>query len=118
VLGEEFDGVLGCDKHGDAYFRFVTTPGVAPTNNLAEQAIRFVVLDRRVTQGTRSAVERTHLDGHRHLHSAMPIRVRLPPRRDHRPLQRPADTSPDSLNTVNGYLISQLQTAMKTTSQA
>jgi len=41
-------------KHGDAYFRFMTTPGVAPTNNLAEQAIRFVVIDRRVTQGTRS----------------------------------------------------------------
>ena len=41
-------------KHGDAYFRFITTPGVEPTNNLAEQAIRFVVIDRRVTQGTRS----------------------------------------------------------------
>jgi transposase len=40
-------------KHGRAYFVFVTTPGVEPTNNLAEQAIRFVVLDRRVTQGTR-----------------------------------------------------------------
>jgi len=41
-------------QHGAAYFRFVTTPGVEPTNNLAEQAIRFVVLDRYVTQGTRS----------------------------------------------------------------
>lgn len=41
-------------KHGEAYFRFITTPGVEPTNNLAEQAIRFVVIDRRVTQGTRS----------------------------------------------------------------
>lgn len=40
-------------KHGEAYFRFITTPGVEPTNNLAEQAIRFVVIDRRVTQGTR-----------------------------------------------------------------
>jgi len=29
-------------KHGDAYFRFITTPGIGPTNNLAEQAIRFV----------------------------------------------------------------------------
>jgi len=29
-------------KHGDAYFRFVTTPGVAPTNHLAEQALRCV----------------------------------------------------------------------------
>jgi transposase len=41
-------------KHGDAYFRFITTPGVEPTNNLAEQAIRFVVIDRLITQGTRS----------------------------------------------------------------
>ena len=40
--------------HGEAYFRFITTPGVEPTNNLAEQAIRFVVIDRRITQGTRS----------------------------------------------------------------
>jgi transposase len=41
-------------KHGEAYFRFITTPGIGPTNNLAEQAIRFVVIDRRITQGTRS----------------------------------------------------------------
>ena len=41
-------------KHGSSYFLFITTPGVEPTNNLAEQAIRFVVLDRLVTQGTRS----------------------------------------------------------------
>jgi transposase len=41
------------DTHGDSYLRFITTPGVEPTNNLAEQAIRFVVLDRVVTQGTR-----------------------------------------------------------------
>jgi transposase len=42
------------EVHGASYFRFLTTPGVEPTNNLAEQAIRFVVLDRLVTQGTRS----------------------------------------------------------------
>jgi len=42
------------ERHGESYFRFLTTPGVEPTNNLAEQAIRFVVLDRVVTQGTRS----------------------------------------------------------------
>lgn len=41
-------------KHGTAYFQFITTPGLEPTNNLAEQAIRFVVIDRRITQGTRS----------------------------------------------------------------
>src|SRR5207302_11235478 len=40
--------------HGEAYFTFITTPGVEPTNNLAEQAIRFVVIDRHITQGTRS----------------------------------------------------------------
>lgn len=40
--------------HGDSYFRFITTPGLGPTNNLAEQAIRFVVIDRHITQGTRS----------------------------------------------------------------
>ncbi|MCP4548686.1 MAG: IS66 family transposase, partial [bacterium] len=45
-------------KHGDAYFRFITTPGVEPTNNLAEQAIRFVVIDRQITQGTRSETGR------------------------------------------------------------
>jgi transposase len=41
-------------RYGAAYFRFITTPGLEPTNNLAEQAIRFVVQDRHVTQGTRS----------------------------------------------------------------
>jgi len=45
-------------KHGAAYFRFITTPGVEPTNNLAEQAMRFVVIDRRITQGTRSQAGR------------------------------------------------------------
>ncbi len=45
-------------KHGDSYFRFITTPGIEPTNNLAEQAIRFVVIDRRITQGTRSETSR------------------------------------------------------------
>ena len=44
------------ETHGESYFRFVTTPGVEPTNNLAEQAIRFVVIDRLITQGTRSEV--------------------------------------------------------------
>lgn len=41
-------------QRGQAYFEFITTPNVEPTNNLAEQAIRFVVIDRRITQGTRS----------------------------------------------------------------
>jgi len=41
-------------KHGKEYFEFITTPGIKPTNNVAEQAIRFVVIDRTITQGTRS----------------------------------------------------------------
>jgi transposase len=41
------------ETHGHSYIRFISTPGIEPTNNLAEQAIRFVVLDRHVTQGTR-----------------------------------------------------------------
>ena len=44
--------------HGKSYFTFVTTPGIEPTNNLAEQAIRFVVIDRHITQGTRSEAGR------------------------------------------------------------
>ena len=45
-------------RHADAYFRFITTPGVEPTNNLVEQALRFVVIQRRMTQGTRGAAGR------------------------------------------------------------
>jgi transposase len=45
-------------KHGAAFFTFITTPGVDPTNNSAEQAIRFVVIDRHITQGTRSETGR------------------------------------------------------------
>ena len=41
-------------KHGKEYFEFITTPGIDPTNNIAERAVRFVVIDRRITQGTRS----------------------------------------------------------------
>jgi len=41
-------------QHGESYLRFITTPGLEPTNNVAEQAIRFVVIDRKLTQGTRS----------------------------------------------------------------
>ncbi len=41
-------------KHGDEFFQFITSPGMDPTNNIAEQAIRFIVIDRHITQGTRS----------------------------------------------------------------
>jgi hypothetical protein len=41
-------------KDRDGYFLFLENPNVEPTNNATEQKIRFVVLDRRVTQGTNS----------------------------------------------------------------
>jgi len=37
------------------YFRFMFHDGVEPTNNHAEQQIRHCVIDRKITQGTRSA---------------------------------------------------------------
>jgi len=40
--------------HGKGYFHFITHPQIQPTNNSAEQAMRFVVMDRHMTQGTRS----------------------------------------------------------------
>ena len=45
-------------EHGASYFTFITTPRIEPTNNLAERAIRFVVIDRRITQGTRGKAGR------------------------------------------------------------
>jgi transposase len=42
-------------EHMESYFRFITEPDVEPTNNLAEQAIRFVAIHRRMTQGTRGS---------------------------------------------------------------
>lgn len=35
------------------YFRFQFASGVEPTNNHSEQQVRHVVIDRRITQGTR-----------------------------------------------------------------
>jgi transposase len=40
-------------QHSEHYFRFLDTPGVEPTNNAMEQRFRFVVIDRKITQGTR-----------------------------------------------------------------
>ncbi|MCY2963794.1 MAG: IS66 family transposase [Planctomycetota bacterium] len=39
-------------KHTAEYFRFISEP-VEPTNNSAEQMIRFIAIHRRITQGTR-----------------------------------------------------------------
>ena len=51
---EAFNMAKRFRENGKAYFEFITTPGIGPTNNLAGQAVRFVVVDRRTTQGTRS----------------------------------------------------------------
>lgn len=40
-------------KAAEDYFRFLTEPGVEPTNNSSEREIRHTVIDRRITQGTR-----------------------------------------------------------------
>jgi len=43
-------------RHWDSLFRFIDLPDLyQPTNNLAEQTLRFVVRIRRQTQGSRSA---------------------------------------------------------------
>lgn len=43
------------------YFRFMFTPGLEPTNNHNEQQLRHSVIDRKITQGTRSeAGQRYH----------------------------------------------------------
>lgn len=51
-IGERFR------QHSEHYFRFLSTPGVEPTNNAMEQRFRFVVIDRRITQGTRGETGR------------------------------------------------------------
>ena len=45
-------------QHADHYFRFLDTPGVEPTNNAMEQRFRYVVIDRKITQGTRGEAGR------------------------------------------------------------
>jgi transposase len=51
-IGERFR------RHSEHYFRFLETPGIEPTNNAIEQRFRFVVIDRRITQGTRGETGR------------------------------------------------------------
>ena len=45
-------------KHGDAIFRFLFDSAVPPTNNVGEQSIRQLVIDRKITQGSRSEMGR------------------------------------------------------------
>jgi len=50
---EESSEVRTYDLSQD-YFRFMSAPDVEPTNNHSEQQIRHCVIDRKITQGTRS----------------------------------------------------------------
>ena len=45
-------------NHGDEYFTFLDTPGIEPTNNGPERQIRFLAIDRKITQGTRGEAGR------------------------------------------------------------
>lgn len=49
ALARRFKG-----RAAENYFRFLTDPCVEPTNNGTEREIRHTVIDRRITQGTRS----------------------------------------------------------------
>ena len=49
-------------QDGESYLKFITTPGLDPTNNVAEQAICFVVIDRKISQGSRSEWDRRWRD--------------------------------------------------------
>jgi transposase len=42
-------------KFKEEYFRFVQSPRIAPTNNFTERTLRFAVIDRKLTQGTRGS---------------------------------------------------------------
>jgi len=45
-------------NHGDEYFTFLDRPGIEPTNNGPERQIRFLAIDRKITQGTRRLLHR------------------------------------------------------------
>jgi len=47
------DMVNRLKDYGQEYFLFLENPQIEPTNNLAEQQVRYCVIDRRITQGTR-----------------------------------------------------------------
>lgn len=40
-------------KYKREYFTFIASPQIAPTNNFTERTLRFAVIDRKLTQGTR-----------------------------------------------------------------
>ena len=57
-----------------AYRSFISDPSIDPTSNLAEQAIRFVAIHRRMTRGMRSELKEGFLDGRRNFRLILPFR--------------------------------------------
>ena len=49
-------------KHRDEYFLFLDVAGIEPTNNAMERQFRQVVIDRKITQGTRGEAGRRWLE--------------------------------------------------------
>lgn len=79
------------DEMSQDYFRFMFEPGAEPTNNHTEQQIRHCVIDRRITQGTRSeALPRTYVERDCDMYEAGPQLLRFPAEFDSRPPFRQA----------------------------
>jgi len=72
--------ILDPKREYDRLFTFLTTPGLAATNNHAEQALRSPVIFRKICFGTRSAA------GSRS-HSVLPSLLLTAQRQNHHPLQ-------------------------------
>lgn len=72
--------ILDPKREYDRLFTFLTTPGLAATNNHAEQALRSPVIFRKICFGTRSA------EGSRS-HSILPSLLLTAQRQDHHPLE-------------------------------
>lgn len=72
--------ILDPKREYDRLFTFLTTPGLAATNNHAEQALRSPVIFRKICFGTRSA------DGSRS-HSILPSLLLTAQRQNHHPLE-------------------------------
>ncbi len=93
-------------NHGDAYFTFLDTPGVEPTNNGPERQIPFLTIDRKITQG--KITQGMRGDTGRRWDDriwtllptcapADPFRLRVHPQFDRRPLPQPPLSPPSYL---------------------
>jgi hypothetical protein len=72
--------ILDPKREYNRLFTFLTTPGLAATNNHAEQALRSPVIFRKICFGTRS-------DEGSRSHSILPSLLLTAQRQDHHPLE-------------------------------